>query len=465
MKIEYIYLLQEEEFVKKNEHIFKIGKIKLENYEIFYEFPDESILLLQSSCNDCDALEKKIIKLFKEKYIYRKDIGNEYFEGNYELMKKDINKNIEEEYLQKKFNKSIKNKLDNIFEKNNNDFVDTPECMKVNIRESTKIEDNISLIDNDFIEKEEILKKENLSYFKCQRCEYVSKQKINMIRHLTRVNKCTILNNYKNKAEYQLYRESLIPLNLDNKIKEKNFCCERCEYKCSDKSNLSKHMKNSKRCKRVYEESMKNNTNSYNTSNNTNNSNNTINNTITNNSNNTQNISIANNNNININVKSLRGFEEEWNTSNITTEMKKNLLLGHSKFTNTLKSILTNDENLNVILKDESTGIVYKFKNDEYEAMHVNDILDISMDKIYKHLKDFVKEIINIDNKTIINEIDNEYCKYKKDFKIKKVPAIYLVDIFNENKDKSIEKFVEKIHNVSTTNNDNQENKKLEDLY
>ena len=65
MKIEYIYLLQEREFVKTNEHIFKIGKIKLENHEIFYEFPDESILLFQSSCNNCDILEKKIIKLFK----------------------------------------------------------------------------------------------------------------------------------------------------------------------------------------------------------------------------------------------------------------------------------------------------------------------------------------------------------------------------------------------------------------
>ena len=231
-------------------------------------------------------------------------------------------------------------------------------------------------------------------------------------------------------------------------------------------------MKNSKRCKKIYEESIKNNTidntidntNSNTSNNNNTNSNNTI------NSNNTQNINIVNNN-ININLKSLRGFEEEWDTSNITTEMKKKLLLGHSKFTNTLKSILTNDENLNVILKDESTGIVYKLKNDEYEAMHVNDILDVSMDKIYKHLRDFIEEIINVDNKdnkTIIHEIDKKYYNYKKDLKIKKDADGYLVNIFNENKDKSIEKFVEKINNTTTTtttNNINQENKKLEDLY
>jgi len=197
MKIEYIYLLQEREFVKTNESIFKIGKTKQENNKRFLQYPKRSILLLQSSCNDCDVLEKKFIKLFKEKYIHRKDVGNEYFEGDYELMKKDINKNIEEEYFQKKYNKSIENKLANISEKNNNNFVntpeymkadtsecmnvdtlecmkvDTPECMKVDIPECInvdtpecmKVEDNISLIDNDFIEKEEMLKKENLSYF------------------------------------------------------------------------------------------------------------------------------------------------------------------------------------------------------------------------------------------------------------------------------------------------------------
>ena len=46
-KSEYIYLLQDQEFVKSNKSIFKIGKIKLENNEVFYEFPDESFLIIQ----------------------------------------------------------------------------------------------------------------------------------------------------------------------------------------------------------------------------------------------------------------------------------------------------------------------------------------------------------------------------------------------------------------------------------
>jgi hypothetical protein len=287
-----------------------------------------------------------------------------------------------------------------------------------------------------------------MTYFKCARCEYISKQKIDMKRHLEKIKKCKILNNSDNKSESQLYFKSLTPynidcgldLNIEIKEKDKKFLCEKCNLKCSSKSNLNKHMKNSQRCKNNYEENLNNI--QHNTLNNT-----TINNIAV--QNNAENI-IQNNivNNININVKSLRGFEEDWNISNITDEMRKNLLLSDTRFTNTLRNILENDENLNVILKDESTGIIYKFKSDEYEAMHVKDILQISMDKIYKHLRDFLNDAINIDkkdNKIIMKQIDDKYFEYTKNLKIKKDVNSYLSEIFNDNKNKSVEKFIEKL--------------------
>jgi len=271
-----------------------------------------------------------------------------------------------------------------------------------------------------------------------------------MKRHLDKVNKCKIIDENNNKLDTQLYFESLAPNKIDSgldiniEIKEKKLCCEKCNMKFANKSNLNRHIKNSKSCKKISE----------------NLNNNIVDNKIINNIQNigVQNININNIvNNFNINVKSLRGFEEEWNTSNITEEMRKNLLFSDTRFTNTLKNILENDENLNVILKDESTGIVYKFKNDEYEAMHVKDILDISMDKIYKHLRDFLKEAINIDNKdneSIINEIDKKYYDYKDNLKIKKDVNSYLKCIFNDNKNKSVEKFIETIDEKIILNDD-----------
>ena len=293
-------------------------------------------------------------------------------------------------------------------------------------------------------------------YFQCKRCEYISKQKVDMKRHLDRIIKCEIINNDNNKTDAQLHFESLLPCKIDSgldlkiEIKEKKIFCEKCNMKFANKSNLNRHVKNNKNCVKIFEKSI----------------NNIIPNNITNNTQNiAQNIAVQNNaeniniqnivNNININLKSLRGFEEDWNTSNITEEMRKNLLLSDTRFTNTLKNILENDENLNVILKDESTGIVYKFKSDEYEAMNIKDILDISMDKIYKHLRDFLKETINIDNKnneSIINEIDKKYYDYKDNLKIKKDVNGYLTGIFNDNKNKSVEKFVETIEEKKEDN-------------
>jgi hypothetical protein len=86
----YIYLLQEREFIKTNEPIYKIGKSKQENLKRICNYPNGTKLLFQMICNDCDSLEKQLISIFKEKYEIQYDIGNEYFKGNSREMIKDI---------------------------------------------------------------------------------------------------------------------------------------------------------------------------------------------------------------------------------------------------------------------------------------------------------------------------------------------------------------------------------------
>ena len=101
---EYIYLLQEREFIKTNESIYKIGKSKQENLKRICNYPNGTKLLFQTICHNCDILEKKIINIFKNKYELQKNIGLEYFKGNYKEMIKDIYKLIfnEEEIIENK---------------------------------------------------------------------------------------------------------------------------------------------------------------------------------------------------------------------------------------------------------------------------------------------------------------------------------------------------------------------------
>ena len=94
MKPNYIYLLQEREFIKTNEQIYKIGKTKQINNKRLNQYPKGSILLFQIICDNCDYLEKYLINIFKKKYKHCIDIGNEYFEGFYKEMIEIIYQNI-----------------------------------------------------------------------------------------------------------------------------------------------------------------------------------------------------------------------------------------------------------------------------------------------------------------------------------------------------------------------------------
>ncbi len=69
----YIYLIQEREFIKCNEDVYKIGKTKQLNNKRIQTYPSNSKLFIQIICNDCDKNEKTLIELFKEKYIHRKE--------------------------------------------------------------------------------------------------------------------------------------------------------------------------------------------------------------------------------------------------------------------------------------------------------------------------------------------------------------------------------------------------------
>ena len=89
-EIEYVYLLQEREFVHSNKNIYKIGKTKKPNFSRFQKYPKDSKLIYHAECPNCDEAEKEIMKLFDDKYNNRKDIGREYYEGCKLSMYKDI---------------------------------------------------------------------------------------------------------------------------------------------------------------------------------------------------------------------------------------------------------------------------------------------------------------------------------------------------------------------------------------
>jgi hypothetical protein len=123
MATNYIYLLCE--FTKTNEPIYKLGKSYQENLKCIQNHPNGTKLILQTMCENCGDTQKELVNLFKLNFKHRKDIGNEYFEGNcYEMIQimTDYLKNIfekEEDASEEEEEESLKNFLIN----NKDDFL------------------------------------------------------------------------------------------------------------------------------------------------------------------------------------------------------------------------------------------------------------------------------------------------------------------------------------------------------
>ena len=91
----YIYLIQLREFVNNKTDVYKMGKSKQKNCKRVDQYPKGSKVFQVKICNDCDKMEKKLLEIFRNKFIQRKDIGSEYFEGDCRDMMREINEIIE----------------------------------------------------------------------------------------------------------------------------------------------------------------------------------------------------------------------------------------------------------------------------------------------------------------------------------------------------------------------------------
>ena len=88
----YVYLLHRHYM---DQNIYKIGrthhlKDRLASNGKGYDKGSFTIKFFRSCDYDSKLVERKIIKLFKRKYIQRTEYGKEYFQGDYAKMESDI---------------------------------------------------------------------------------------------------------------------------------------------------------------------------------------------------------------------------------------------------------------------------------------------------------------------------------------------------------------------------------------
>lgn len=86
----YIYLVQEREFVRLNENVYKIGKSKQKNCARIKSYPKQSKLICIFEVDNINEVETELKNIFKIRFKLRDDYGSEYFEGFSYLMVKEI---------------------------------------------------------------------------------------------------------------------------------------------------------------------------------------------------------------------------------------------------------------------------------------------------------------------------------------------------------------------------------------
>jgi hypothetical protein len=94
-KGEYIYVIKEREFVKTKENVYKIGRTGKGYHQRMTQYPKNSVVMNIIKVPNSKKYEDEIKKIFKKKFIQRKDIGSEYFEANITSIRKELNKIVE----------------------------------------------------------------------------------------------------------------------------------------------------------------------------------------------------------------------------------------------------------------------------------------------------------------------------------------------------------------------------------
>ncbi len=261
-----IYIMKRGDLIDKN--VYKIGKTirSLNKRHNEYKVPN-TIVLFYIAVNKVDQLEQLIIfKLKSNKdIIFRVDLGNEYFEGEYNIIKDTINNICNEykvehnynivkliEYTNKNHKPTLKSNKD-IYRDNNEikNNINTCDNNKNNIDtfDNNEIENNIDTFNNNEIENnidtcdnnENKIKKS----IKCKRCGKNFNYDHQLLHHLERTYKCpTTLSNIDTQILLDEIKNNKSTKIIDN---HKVYCCQNCKKSFNSCSSKSRHLKTCKK--------------------------------------------------------------------------------------------------------------------------------------------------------------------------------------------------------------------------
>lgn len=254
---EYVYLLQEREFVRIDEPTYKIGMTRQENpYDRLNAYPKGSKILVICCVEDSKNVENSIKQSFDELFGCSSQYGREYYTGDVDLMRRKLFEIVNESY--EKYENLVCAPMEI------EDNIETEDYTPMDVDEDNVDEDNtedeketeISIIKLDTIATETKIKTNSKTKYRCDRCGKQFKTKQYLSQHISRRTTpcdkkiyCTDCGKiFKDKKGLTQHKKRKTPCSPEeNTINQKddnpNNKCDKCDGTYSTPSNLKRHQK------------------------------------------------------------------------------------------------------------------------------------------------------------------------------------------------------------------------------
>ena len=253
--MEGIYLIHPREFVSTDLSIYKLGRSNNIDNRV-KQYPKGSNILCMLMCKNSIACENYLINLFKNKFTQNTYYGSEYFEGDKQMMIREIFNHLDEQYVKnKKIEAEIEAKKKAEIEAKKEAEIEAKKKADKIVKTEVKIEDIIvndiieDTVINDIIEDINVITncKNNRS---CPKCKEKFKYPSTLKKHLINSSRCSMT-----EQEFKIFYnpETIAPIEpiapiettySKSKVKiQENKSCNKCNRVFTRISSLERHQK------------------------------------------------------------------------------------------------------------------------------------------------------------------------------------------------------------------------------
>jgi hypothetical protein len=219
----YIYMIYTNECMIENMNVFKVGRTQRHYNNRLAEYSKNSKPIVVLQTDDCIGAEKFVLQNLKEQFLFRRDLGLEYFEGD----EVEIRECLEE--LVNKYNESLNNK--NIVQQNKVDISKTETKKPSNMNDTfdtisvSKNKDDNTEVDKYYIDKN------GYRIRKCNGCGKEFNKKYAYDVHKNRQKPCNIKQFKCDGCGNTFTREDNLKTHVENSCKKKNLIIQKNELK------------------------------------------------------------------------------------------------------------------------------------------------------------------------------------------------------------------------------------------